>query len=146
MATSRPTTIPAEFNAFLAEPRNAILSVARADGRPPHATPVWFIYENGRFRISITRTRSKSRLIERRPAISLVIDDASRFRTVVVEGTARFSDSDAELIALAGQLQAKYRGRQPQTQADHAELLRGLRAEQRVVLTLDPEHVMSWSR
>lgn len=144
MASSRPTAVPAEFNAFLAEPRNAILSVARGDGRPPHATPVWFIYADGRFRISVTRTRQKYRLIERRPAVSLVVDDASRFRTVVVEGTARFSDTDAELIELAGQLQAKYRGRQPQP--DDAELLRGLRAEQRVVLTVEPEHVMSWSR
>lgn len=144
MANTRPTVVPAEFNAFLAEPRNAILSVSRGDGRPPHATPVWFIYERGHFRISITRTRLKYRLIERRPAISLVIDDSARFRTVVVEGTARFSDSDGELIALAGQLQAKYRGRQPQP--DDAELLRGLRAEERVVLTLEPEHVMSWSR
>lgn len=144
MASSRPSTVPSEFNAFLAEPRNGILSVARGDGRPPHATPVWFIYQEGSFRISITRTRLKYRLIEQRPAISLVIDDPSRFRTVVIEGTARFSDSDAELIGLAGQLQAKYRGRQPQP--DDAELLRGLRAEERVVLTLDPAHVMSWSR
>jgi PPOX class probable F420-dependent enzyme len=144
MANTRPTVVSAEFNAFLAEARNAILSVARGDGRAPHATPVWFIYEDGRFRISITRTRLKYRLIERRPAISLVVDDGSRFRTVVVEGTARFSDSDAELIELAGRLQTKYRGRQ--SQADHAELLRGLRAEERVVLTLEPEHVMSWSR
>ncbi|MDA1002516.1 MAG: TIGR03618 family F420-dependent PPOX class oxidoreductase [Chloroflexi bacterium] len=144
MAEPRPTTVPAEFNAFLAEARNGILTVARGDGRPPHATPVWFIYQDGAFRISITRTRLKYRLIERRPSVSLVIDDASRFRTVVVEGTARFSDTDAELVELAGRLQTKYRGRPPQQ--DETELLRGLRAEQRVVLTLEPDHVVSWSR
>jgi len=142
--TTAPGTVPAEFNLFLAEPRNAILAVARADGRPPHATPVWFIYEDGRFRVSITRTRLKYRLIERRPAVSLMVDDPARFRTVIAEGTATFSDSDAELLRLARQLHAKHRGRAPQP--PDAELLRGLRAEQRVVLTLVPERVMCWSR
>ena len=142
--TSTPANVPAEFNVFLAEPRNAILSVSRGDGRPPHATPVWFVFEDGAFRVSITRTRLKFRLVERRPQISLVIDDPEHFRAVVVEGTARTSDADDELLRLAHQLQGKYRGRQ--SAQPEAELLRGLRAEQRVVVTLVPDRVMSWSR
>ena len=142
--TSSPDAVPAEFNVFLAEPRNAILAVARADGRPPHATPVWFVYADGAFRISITRTRLKFRLIERRPAISLVIDDPEHFRAVVVEGTARVSDAPNDLLRLAHELQRKYRGRES-AQPD-AELLRGLQAEERVVITLAPARVMSWSR
>jgi PPOX class probable F420-dependent enzyme len=142
--TTTRAAVPAEFNAFLAEPRNAILAVSRGEDRPPHATPVWFIYEDGVFRISITRTRLKYRLIERRPRVSLVVDDPSGFRTVIVEGTARFSDDDAELLALARRLQAKHRPGRPQPPDD--EVLRGLKAEQRVILTLAPEHVTSWSR
>ncbi|MPZ99783.1 MAG: hypothetical protein GEU80_10695 [Dehalococcoidia bacterium] len=136
--------IPPEFSAFLAEPRNAILSVARAEGRPPHATPVWFVYSDGIFRISITRNRVKFRLVERRPQVSLVVDDATGFRTLMVEGSATFSDGDTDLVLLAKELRAKHRPGAPT--ASDIEILRGLRAEGRVVLTVTPGRVLSWSR
>src|SRR5918995_3907134 len=42
----RPMT-PAEREAFLAEPRVAVLSVVRGDGRPPLAAPSFYAYEPG---------------------------------------------------------------------------------------------------
>ena len=36
-----------ESQEFLAEPRIGVLSVARGNDRPPHATPVWYAYEPG---------------------------------------------------------------------------------------------------
>ena len=64
--------VPPEFDDFLAEPHNAILCIPRAaDGGEgqdaPHATPVWFDYSGGRFRVSITRTRVKYRLLQDAP-------------------------------------------------------------------------------
>ena len=66
------------------------------------------------------------------------------YRTVIVEGRAVLTDSDAELLALAKTLRAKYRSGQPSPSDE--EILRGLRAEDRVVVTIEPEKVLSWAR
>jgi PPOX class probable F420-dependent enzyme len=145
MTTSTtPATIPDQFRAFLAEPRTAVLSVARGEGRAPHATPVWFNFEGGRFEISITRTRAKFRFLERSPEASLVIDDPMGYRTVIVEGRCEVIDDDASLLALAKKLRTKYR-RDQRTPPDD-EILRGLRAEERVVIRIEPARVISWAR
>jgi len=144
MTTTQPATIPDQFNAFLAEPRTAVMCIARGPGRPPHATPVWFEYEGGRFRVSITRGRAKFRFLQRSPEVSLVIDDPMGYRTVIVEGRAVLTDTDAELLSLAKKLRAKYRSGQPSPSDE--EILRGLRAEDRVVVTIEPEKVLSWAR
>lgn len=135
--------IPGEFDAFLAERRNAILCIARGPGAPPHATPVWFEYADGRFRISITRERVKYRLIQREPQVTLVVDDDSRFQTVIVSGRAELSDDDASLLSLTRTLRGKYRS--GAADASDEELLRQLREEQRVVLTVVPSQVVTWA-
>ena len=106
-------TIPEQFNAFLAEPRNALICISRGADRPPHATPVWFNYEGGKFEISITRTRAKYGHLQRHPQVTLVIDDPMGFKTVIVEGPAVVTDDDS-LLTLAKKLRAKHRAGQSQ--------------------------------
>ncbi|MSQ36547.1 MAG: hypothetical protein EXR63_05355 [Dehalococcoidia bacterium] len=137
-----PAAIPRSFDAFLAEPRNAILCIGRGADRPPHATPVWFVYDGARFRISITRTRVKYHLLQQTAHVTLVVDDALGNRSVIVEGSASVEDGDAPLLALARALGEKYVDGEPGTDA---ELLRRLHAEQRVVVTVEPQHVLAWS-
>jgi PPOX class probable F420-dependent enzyme len=79
------------MDAFLAEPRNAIVAGVRADGRP-HLTPNWFLWEDGRFYVSTTRDRVKYRIFRRDPRVQLVIDDVMGFRYVIVEGTAEVGE------------------------------------------------------
>ena len=105
---------------------------------------MWFNYEHGRFEISITRTRAKYRHLQRDPEVTLVIDDPMGFKTVIVEGRAAITDDDASLLTLAKKLRAKHRVGQPTPSDD--EILRGLRAEERVVVTVEPEKVLSWAR
>lgn len=143
MTTAR-ATIPEQFNAFLAEPRTAVMCLGRGPERAPHATPVWYSYRDGRFEISITRTRAKYRYLERSPETTLVIDDPMGYRTVIVEGRCRIADDDASLLSLAKRLRAKYRAGSPSPADD--EILRGLHAEERVVVILEPEKVISWAR
>lgn len=57
MTLPRPVT-PAECEAFLAEPRVAVLSVADG-GRPRYATPAWYAYEPGGMVIFFTGTQSR---------------------------------------------------------------------------------------
>ena len=138
------TRVPEAFDAFLHEPRNAIMCIARGPGRPPHATPVWYEYRDGAFRISITRTRVKYRLLLDAPNVTLVIDDPVTFRTVIVSGHTAIVDDDASLVALRKALRAKY-GDVPGADAEtDEELARALREEERVVIVVEPERVLSW--
>jgi hypothetical protein len=49
-----------EREAFLAEPRVAVLSVAGAGGRPPHSTPTFYAYEPGGDVTFFTNTEGRS--------------------------------------------------------------------------------------
>jgi len=46
---------------------------------------VFFDYRGGAFRVSITRTRVKYRLLLEAPQVTLVVDDAPMHRTLVVD-------------------------------------------------------------
>jgi hypothetical protein len=81
---------PPEREAFLAEPRVAVLSVARGDGRPPHAAPSFYAYEPGgdiTFFTGTERRRArKVALLERAEALSLTVQRAEPpFKYVTVE-------------------------------------------------------------
>ncbi len=130
-----------DIEAFLHEPRNAILCINRGEGRAPHATPVWFHYAAGHIYISITRTRVKYRLLRQAPDVSLVIDDSDAYRTVVIEGRAEVTDDEETLLTVIRALRAKYGHAAPSSDAG---LLRELRSEERVVVCLALDRVLGW--
>jgi len=78
-----------QIDAFLAEPRHAIVGVVRSDGAP-QLSPVWILYENGRIYFSIFVDSAKYRLLERDPRIGICVDaghpDA---RVVTIHGVAK---------------------------------------------------------
>ncbi len=75
-------------DAFFAEPHIAVLATIRKDGRP-HVGPVWYLYEDGVFLVSVLKDSSKPRQVARDPRVSLVIDRRERpYLAVTVEGTA----------------------------------------------------------
>jgi PPOX class probable F420-dependent enzyme len=79
---------PAQIEAFLREPRHAIVGVIRADGAP-QLSPVWILAENGKIYFSILVDSAKYHQLMRDPRISLCIDaghpDA---RAVMIRGRA----------------------------------------------------------
>jgi nitroimidazol reductase NimA-like FMN-containing flavoprotein (pyridoxamine 5'-phosphate oxidase superfamily) len=130
------------YASLLAEANDAIIAVSRGAGEAPHVTPVWYVYGDGRFYVSITRNTVKYRLMQREPHIALVVDDPVEYRCVTVEAPARFRDDDAWLVRMAREVNAKYR---PEVALpSDAELLASRRAEDRVVLVLEPEVVRVW--
>lgn len=87
----------AKLEAFLAEKHNVQVAAIRPDGRP-QVTPNSFYWDGARFYISTTRRRRKYHNLKRDPRVQLVIDDPSRFRAVLLDGTASIiEDIDEQL-------------------------------------------------
>ena len=124
---------------FLRQANVAVLGTVDARGRP-HAAPVWYLYDNGVFRISTGDGSQKHRNILANPNISLVIDQrALPYYAVMVQGTAdigpAFSDEDSLRLAvryLGENLGARYAER------TDAEASVSLTIRPRKVIVYDP--------
>jgi PPOX class probable F420-dependent enzyme len=130
-----------KINAFLAEPRNAVVAGTRADGRP-HATPNWFYWDGAHFYVSTTRDRVKYRLFTRDPRAEFLIDDATGFRYVLTYGTVEVRADLASELPHFRAIRIKH-GRDVPGDDD---LLAGLQAEQRVMLVFTPDRpITEWT-
>lgn len=104
----RPMTRP-EREAFLAEPRVAVLSVARSGGRPPLSAPSFYAYEAGGdlsfFTGTQGRTARKVEFIERTGRVTLTVQHPEPpYRYVTVEGSVVRADrppSSEQVLAIA---------------------------------------------
>ena len=101
---------------FLRAPvRPAVLSTARADGRP-HAAPVWYELDGDAIVFTTGRSTIKGRNITRDPRVALCVQDESPpFAFVLVEGIAAVSEDPTELLRWATRIGGRYMG------ADHAD-------------------------
>jgi len=123
----------AQIEAFLAQPRNAMVAGLRRDGRP-QMTPNWFFWDGERFYISTTKTRRKFANFSRDPRVQLAIDDATGFRCVLVDGTVEIWEDHQRGLPYFRQIRLKHRGQVP----DDTAMLEGLAKEQRVLLVITP--------
>lgn len=84
----------AEIEAFLKEPRYAVVGTNRVDGAP-QLSPVWFIYEGGLLFVGIEKASAKYRNLVRDGRISLCIHAGHPDpRTVMVYGRAEILEVD----------------------------------------------------
>ncbi len=88
---------PEEIDAFLVEPRDAVLSVALASGRAM-GTPVWFRWVDGVARFQSPVTSAKTSAIRRTGRASLCVHDQPLplARYVTLEGPVREVDFDLD--------------------------------------------------
>jgi PPOX class probable F420-dependent enzyme len=80
---------------FLASEPNLILATIRKDGRP-QLSPVWFVWRDGAFFISTTKTTAKWRNLLRNPGCSGIIDNPNG-KYIYVTGTAVLSTEEQPL-------------------------------------------------
>ncbi len=121
------------IEAFLAEPRNAMVGAIRRDGRP-QMTPNWFHWDGSRFYVSTTKRRRKFENFSRDPRVQLAIDDATGFRTVLIDGTVELRDDHETVFEQFKAIRAKH-GREQ----DDAAFLAELKRDERVLLIITPD-------
>ena len=124
---------PAERDAFLREPRTAVLAtVGRND--QVHAVPVWYLWDGAVFRIITERDSVKHRNARRTGRASLCVDQREGgFRYVTAEGTISVQETVSYDERLA--LHSHYRG----AEAARRVVDRGGH-ERMVLLILQPEN------
>lgn len=122
-----------QIEAFLAEPRNAMVGAIRGDGRP-QMTPNWFHWDGSRFYVSTTKRRRKYENFGRDPRVQLAIDDATGFRTVLVDGTVEMRDDYEAVLEHFKAIRAKHNRKQ-----DDEAFLEELKRDERVLLIITPD-------
>jgi PPOX class probable F420-dependent enzyme len=127
-----------KIEAFLAEPRNAVVAGIRRDGSP-HLSPNWFYWDGQRFCVSTTRHRAKYAIFRRDSRVELLVDDCTGYRAVLVRGTAEVREDIAAELPRFRAIREKHGVAVPAEE----EQLRGLTAEGRVLLAITPDGPMS---
>ena len=92
--------MPADVReAFVADVRVGVLSIAREAGAPPLSTPVWYAYEpGGDVVITIGRTSEKARLLAASPTASMCVQSEQLpYRFVTVSGPVEVGPADDEV-------------------------------------------------
>ena len=91
-----------ERDAFLSELRIGRLASQREDGWP-HVTPIWYVWDDGRFVLTLGKSRRHLVNIARDPHVTLCVDEDPRTtdltkspRAVVCFGLARLVEDEAD--------------------------------------------------
>jgi PPOX class probable F420-dependent enzyme len=113
------TTIPEKFLPVLTQTKAlAHLATLMPDGSP-QVTPVWFLYENGKFFVNTARGRVKDRNMTQSAQVALSIVDPENpyahlaVRGKIVRSTEEGADASIDALAKKYLGQDKYPFRQP---------------------------------
>jgi PPOX class probable F420-dependent enzyme len=81
--------------AFLAEPHIGVLTIARPEGQPPLASPIWYEYADGDVVINVGRGSAKAALATAAGVASLTVQtEQLPYRFVTVGGPIAVGDAD----------------------------------------------------
>ena len=99
----------AEARAFVERQHRGVLATLKRDGRPQLSNVVYALDDDGRIKVSTTRTRAKARNLRRDPRASLAVQGDTWQEYLVVEGTAEVLDGDvlADLRRVYEKVQGK---------------------------------------
>jgi PPOX class probable F420-dependent enzyme len=136
-----------ERDAFLAEKRVGRLASNRNDGWS-HVTPIWYVWEGGRFFLSLGNSRRHLRNVARDPHVTLCVDEDPRMsdltkapRSVVCFGLAKLVDDEQTVRRLTKKMERRYLG-----EAGGPELDELLWFEGRTVVEITPVRWLAWDQ
>ena len=129
------TTMTPEQEAFLREHRLCVISTLGKSGAP-QATPVYYLYEDGKLLISVTKDRVKTHNALRDPRVALcALHEEPPFSFVQVMGRATVTQED--LVETSRRIWSRFRSPLPQ------EFAQQMVDQKRVVMAVTPERVSS---
>jgi len=100
-----------EINDFLIEgTRTGKLATVREDGRP-HIAPIWFVWNERKIIFGTGNDSVKAKNMRRNPQVSICVDDESPpYAFVIIQGTAKFSDNQKDILKWNTILGSRYMG------------------------------------
>ena len=123
------TTFPDSHKDFLDFPVASLTTIG--DDGFPQSTLLWFLHDEGELKLSLNKSRLKTRNLLKRPQVSLLIPDFSDpMKYLEVRGIARAQDDPDK--AFAAKLGAKYG-------ADLAAYDQP--GDERMVITIEPTNI-----
>ena len=147
-ATKANALSTTERDEFLTELRIGRLATQREDGWP-HVTPIWYVWDGGRFVLTLGKSRLHLRNIARDPHVTLCVDEDPRTndlskspRAVVCFGLGRLVEDEAGVREITSKVEDRY------LPADvrGPELDELLWFEGRVGVEITPERWLAWDQ
>jgi PPOX class probable F420-dependent enzyme len=147
-ATKENAFTEAERHAFLTDLRIGRLATMREDGWP-HVTPIWYVWEGGRFVLTLGKSRRHLTNIARDPKVTLCVDEDPRTtdltrspQAVVCFGLATLHDDDPTVRAVTTKVEERYLP----AEARGPELDELLWFEGRVAVVIEPQRWLAWDQ
>jgi PPOX class probable F420-dependent enzyme len=146
-ATKENALTEQEREAFLTEKRVGRLASQRPDGWP-HLTPIWYVWEDGRFLLSLGKSRRHLRNIAADPHVTMCVDDDPRItdlskspRSVVCFGMARLVEEEQAVRDATRKMELRYL-----EGATGPELEEMLWFEGRTAVEIEPVRWLAWDQ
>jgi len=137
-----------ERDAFLSELRIGRLASNREDGWA-HVTPIWYVWDEGRFVLSLGKSRRHLTNIAANPKVTLCVDEDPRTtdltkspQAVVCFGNATLHHDDATVKDVTTKVEERYLP----AEARGPELDELLWFEGRVAVVIEPERWLAWDQ
>ena len=145
-ATKRNALTPEEREEFLSRKLVARMATQRGDGWP-HVTPIWYVWEGGRFLLSLGNSRRHLANLRRDPHVTMCVDIDPRVddptktpRSVVCFGLAELIEEGSLVREVTEKMEMRYLGAVP------PEFEEALWFEGRTVVVIEPRRWLAWDQ
>ena len=135
-----------EREAFLAEKRVGRLGTNRGDGWW-HVTPIWYVWEGGRFYLSLGNSRRHLANVREDPHVTMCVDEDPRIddltkapRSVVCFGLGKLLADEPSVVEYTEKMEERYLG------GVLPELHEALWFEGRTVIEITPVRWLAWDQ
>ena len=145
-ATKRNALTPEEREEFLLRKLVGRLATLRPAGWP-HVTPIWYVWEGGRFNLSLGNSRRHLANLRRDAHVTMCVDVDPRVedptktpRSVVCFGLAELVTEETRVREVTEKMELRYLGAVP------PEFEEALWFEGRTVVVIEPKRWLAWDQ